>query len=334
MNKCFLIIQVVLVGVFISGCAQKVRIQALEPAEVDRVAKTKKIAVTNFQNDRVGLSTKIETNLARHKIQNKPFFTMVSRNDIKKIISEQKLQNSGLVEVSDAVEVGNLMGAEAIISGNVGHPSLSDTYFYESRTRCADKKCKELMYYKVRCKKRVIGLSAEIRIVDVAQGDIIYADSFSEASTYKHCRDDSRALPSREIATQRLADSIANRFTYKLTPHYRYFNVELLEDPDLDYDDNQEKLLESSLEYIKQNRYDKAERLLISLIDSTDQQSYVAFYNLGVVKEAKGEYLKAKEYYEKADNLVIEPQEVISASYLRINSIIEKHQLTQDQINR
>jgi len=324
----------VLVTIFISGCAQKVRIKALEPAEVDRAAKTKKIAVTGFKNDIVGLSSKIESNLARHKIENRLFFTMVSRNDINKIIKEQKLQNSGLVDVSTAVTVGDLIGAEAIISGNVGRASLNDTYFYERRSRCADKKCKELVYYNVRCKKRVVGLSADIRMVDVTRGDIIYADNISRTSTYKHCRDDSRALPSKEIAAQELADSIASTFTYKLTPHYRYFNVELLEDPDLDYDDNQELLLESSLEYIKQNRYDKAEKLLIRLIDSTGQQSYVAFYNLGVVKEAQGEYQKAKEYYEKADDLIIEPVEIVSSSYLRINSIIEKHQRTQEQINR
>jgi len=143
--------------------------------------------------------------------------------------------------------------------GEVGHDKLSDTRFYEKRAKCANKKCTELYYYKVSCTKRVISLSADIKMIDVTKGDIIYADSSSKSSSFSHCRDDSRILPSKDSVAQRLAVLIANEFTYKLTPNYTYFEVELLDDPDLDYDDTQETLLESSLEYIEHNRLDKAE---------------------------------------------------------------------------
>jgi curli biogenesis system outer membrane secretion channel CsgG len=334
MNKKLIVILLPLVSIFISGCAQKVGMKALEPAEVDRASQTKKITVTDFAYDDIGLSNKIEANLASHKINNQNYFTIVSRGDFDKIIREQKLQNSGLVDTSTAVEVGNLIGAQAIISGNVGRLSSSDTHYYEERSKCADKKCKEVYTYNVGCTKRVVGLSAELKMVDIAAGDIIYADTLSKNAAYYHCSDDSRTIPSIESAGQSLASSIANDFTFKLTPHYRYFDVELLEDPDLDYTDEQEKLLEVSLEYIKQNRYDKAEKFLFDLIDSTNAQSYVAFYNLGVVKEAEGHYLEAKEYYEKADALMVEPVEQISKAYVRIQSLIAKREQTQAQMQR
>ena len=334
MKKIISFLAVVGISIFMSGCAQKVTIKALEPAEVDRAAQTKKVSIAPFKNDTIGLSTKIEANLARHRLDNKKYFTIVSRSDFDKIIREQKIQNSGLIDESTAVEVGNLIGAEAIISGNVGKITSNDTRFYEERTRCADKKCKTLVRYKVSCTKRVIGLSAEIRMVDVVRGDIIYADTMSKTSTYKHCKDDSSVLPSREIAAQSMASTMANSFTFKLTPYYRSFSVVLLEDPDLDYNDRQEQLLEVSLEYIKQGRYDKAERFLFDLIDSTQQQSYVAFYNLGVIKEAEGNYKDAKEYYEAADNLMIEPVEEISSAYIRINNLIAKRDRAYSQITR
>ena len=334
MQKVGLFFITAVVAFIMSGCAQKVSMRALEPAEIDRAAYTKKVAVTDFYNDRVGLSSKIEANLASVKIDNKNYFTMVSRNDFKKIIREQRIQNSGLMDPSTAVDVGNLIGAEAIISGHVGNASVQDSYFYEQRVRCADKKCKELRYYNVRCKKRIVGLSAELRIVDVEKGDIIYAETMSPTSTFKHCADDSRALPSREMAAQELAIYIANSFTYKLTPHYRSFHVTLLEDPDLDYTDRQEKLLEVSLQYIEQSRYDKAEQFLIQLIDSTRGQSYVALYNLGVIKEAQGKYQEAKELYSQADHLMIEPVEEINEAVLRIDRLIEKRDKTREQLNR
>ncbi|MCD6190118.1 MAG: hypothetical protein J7K14_01075 [Sulfurimonas sp.] len=334
MNKTILLFTVTLIMFIMSGCAQKVNVRALEPAEIDRVAATKKVAVANFSNDNVGLSGKIEAKLARFRIDNKSYFTIVSRNDFNKIVEEQKIQNSGLVDQKTVVDIGNLIGAQAIISGNVGKATSQNSYFYVRRSRCADKKCKELIYYKVRCMKKVVGLSAELRMVDIAQGDIIYADTMNRSRTYTHCSDDSRALPSREMVAQDLAESIANSFIYKLTPHYRNFRVVLLEDPDLDYSDEQEKLLEVSLTYIEQGRFDKAEQFLFQLIDSTDSQSYVAFYNLGVVKEAQGNYLEAKEYYENADNLMIEPVQEINAAVIRINSLIEKRHRAQAQLAR
>jgi len=98
-----------------SGCAQKVRIKALNPAQIDRATSTKNIAVVRFKNDEVGLSSKIERNLSRFKLENKPFFTVVNRGNINQVLKEQKLQNSGLVETDEIVEVGNLIGAQALI---------------------------------------------------------------------------------------------------------------------------------------------------------------------------------------------------------------------------
>ena len=334
MNRIVLFLLSAVAMFFVTGCAQKVTIRALEPAEIDRAASTKKVAVTYFTHDRVGLSSKLEANLARVRIDGKNYFTMIRRNDFNKIVKEQKIQNSGLIDPSTAVDVGSLIGADAIILGNVGRATAQDSHFYETRTRCANKKCDKLEYYDVQCKKRVVGLSAELRMVDVSKGDIIYADTMNPSSVYKHCIDDPRPLPSREIAAQSLAQSIANDFSYRLTPHYRTFSVVLLEDSDLDYNDRQEQLLNVSLEYIKQGRYDKAERFLVDLIDSTSEKSFVPFYNLGVIKEAEGKYAEAKEYYENADKLMIEPIEEINLAVNRINSLIAKRNRTRNQLQR
>ena len=334
MRKKILILPFFALSLLLSGCAQKVKIKALEPAQIDRATHTKKIAVVDFKYDRVGLASKIESNLANYKIDAKAFFTMVSRSDISNVIREQKLQNSGLVDTKDIVDVGNFIGAQAIISGNVGRITSSDSHFYEKRTECLDKKCKEYRRYEVRCTKRLISLSADIKMVDVAKGDIIFADSISKARKYKHCIDDSRALPSKETVAQKFAQYIANDFTHKLSPHYRYFEVELLEDADLDYTDSQKKLLKSALKYIEHQRLDKAERLLTKLVDSTMQQSYVAFYNLGVVKESQGDYKKAQKYYHQADSLTIEPVESVDNAYVRINRLIEQRKQTQEQLKR
>lgn len=321
-----------LFGVVFGGCAQKVSIKALEPAEIDRATLTKKISVAYFEHDRVGLSNKIETKLLEKKIDGKNYFTVISRKDLDDIIAEQKLQSSGLVEVSKAVEVGNLLGAEAIISGSVSKIASNDTYYYEKRHRCADKKCNSVIEYSVGCTKRAIGLSADLRMIDVAKGDIIYADTLSKASEWSHCNDDSISLPSADMVAQNFANKMADDFVFKLTPHYGYFQVALLDSPDIKYKAREERLLEFALEYIEQNRLDKAEELLSELVDATGQKSYVAFYNLGVVKEAQGVYKDAQRYYKRADELAMKPVEEISEAYLRIARLIEKHKKATEQL--
>lgn len=320
--------------VLLSGCAQKVKIRALEPAQIDRAADTKKIALTKFRHDTVGLAAKIEAKLYNTKIDGKHYFTLISRNDLEHILKEQKLQNSGLIHPKEAVDIGELIGVEAIISGDIGRVTAQDSRFYERRSRCRDHECKRIEYYDVVCTTRVVGFSTELRMVDVKRGDIIYAQTLTPTESYKHCWDDGVPLPSPQMAADEMADEIAKSFVYKLTPHYRTFSVKLLDEGDLDYTDEQEKLLEMALKYIEQSRYDKAEQMLIELIESTNKQSYVAFYNLGVIKEAQGRYTQAKEYYEKADSLMVEPVEAIDNAVVRIKKLIQNRKRTHEQLKR
>jgi tetratricopeptide (TPR) repeat protein len=331
MNRYQLLL-IIIIAIILNGCTKKITIKMIEPAEINRATDTKRIIVTKFQNDKVTLDKKIESILSKYKIDGKKFFTIVSRDNTDQIIKEQKFQNSGIIDSNTIVDAGNLLGAEAIISGSVGDATLSDTIFYESRSRCEDKKCKKMIYYQVECMRRVVGLSAEIKMISIEKGDIIHADSMKKDLSYVHCSDDSLPIPSKITITQNISSYFANKFTYKLTPHYKYLSVELLDDGDLEYSDFQEKLLNDALVYIEHHRYDKAEKLLITLIDSTNEQSYVAFYNLGLLKEIKSEYLKAKEYYKKADDLTTQPVEAIDKAYIRINSTIKKYKLAQQQI--
>lgn len=318
----------------LQGCAQKVTIRALEPAAVDRAAMIKTLAVSRFGSDSVDLSGKIEVLLSRQKVEGEPFFRVLGRKDLETILQEQRYQHSGLMDPSTAVEAGRLIGAQAIISGTLSHPTMQDTAYFEKRSECMDKGCNKMRSYEVRCIKRVAALSAQIRMVDVAEGDIIYGETLSRSGEWSQCKDESRALPSKEMAAQQFAQEIAAKFVAKLTPSYRSFSVELLESPDLDYSSAQEKLHEDALAYIEHGRYDRAQELLGALIESTMRRSYVAFYNLGVVKEAQGAYDEAKSYYIEADRLADKPLEQISLAVLRIDEVIENRRRTLSQMER
>lgn len=310
------------------GCAQKVQIKSLHPAEISRAAVTKKIAVAEFKNDKVNLSGKIEAQIARYSIDGKPYFTTISRKDLDKVLAEQKIQDSGLTD-NTAGTLGSLIGAQAIILGELTNPSMQRSDYYVMRTKCKKDQCRE---EKVFCTKALAILSAQVRMIDTQKGDIIYADSLSRNGEWSHCKDDSYIIPSLEMAAQQLSDGISSDFVYKLSPHYVFMQVTLLEKPDLEYSDRQKLLLESALESIKQNRFDKAENLLGELIDSTAEKSYVALYDLGVVKEAQGMYEDAQNLYIKADTITLKPIEEISKALLHIQNLIEQNKTARLQI--
>lgn len=318
----------------LNGCATQVKVRSLEPAEIDRAAALHRIAVLDFKNDSPGLSGKIQTVLSEKNLDGKPFFTVVDRKNLSNTLKEQKLQYSGLLKEGKSAELGELLGAQALISGEITTRNYNDSHSTEKRSRCVDKKCKQQQEYNVSCTTRQIHLGATIQMVDVQQGDIITSQSPSLNSKTKKCNDDSKVLPNPEQEYNRLAIRMANTFGNKLTPNYITNTFDLLDDPDIRYTSAQKDALKYSLKFIEENRLDKAEIMLGELFQETEGKSYVAAYNLGAVYEALGQYEEAKTYYTIADELQTKPISEINAAVNRINQVMANREAALKQLQR
>ncbi len=323
------------VALLMSGCAQKVRIKALDPAEVGEMATKKKIAISGFKNDKHGLSGKIESQIAKHKLDKKRYFTVVSRKDLNKIMAEQKLQSSELMDEATATKVGKLIGAQAVINGEISSASASTGRYTEAREKClkyTKEGCVRYKHYRVTCNTIAAEVSANINIVDVETGSIIYGDMINKEYSADSCK--RGKVLSKGQALNRLTTAIASEFVYKLTPHYIYFTVALLDKIELEnVTEKQEKTFETSLAYIKAGRMGKAEKILQGLLDEVDGKSYVIAYVFGVVNEAQGKFDEAKKIYTMADDLTVEPVDEINLAITRIDRLIEKREEAKQQMN-
>jgi len=340
-----------LASILVTGCAEKLRIKALNPAEVGAMASKKKVAVSNFRKDNIGLSGKIEAEIAKQKLDKKRYFTVLSRKDMKKVISEQKLQSSELMDEATTTKVGKLIGAQAIIGGEIASATAESGSYMEDREKCLKyykdgSGCAQYRYYKVKCNTTQASVSANINILNIETGSIIYGDTFNKEYSADSCKAGTTRLGlitmqgapkqilSKGQALNRLASAIASEFVYKLTPNYVYFSVSLLDSIELDnVTDKQEEKFDIALEYIKAARYDKAKKLLSSLMDELDGKSYVVAYVYGVVFEATGDFDEAKKMYHIADDLAIEPVAEINLAINRIDSLIEKREEARKQMN-
>ena len=319
-----------LIGLLLlTGCSHRVKVQVLQPAKINKLPREKVIAVYSFDKDTVGLSSKIETAFASKRFDGENYFSMISPSDIERIFSEQRLQDSGLLDESHSVELGKLVGAQVLVSGVVSNANSIDDHYKENRKRCVDKECKEIYTYTVSCTRRGMNLSAQVKMVDIEKGDIIYGDMLSETHFWRTCSDTAYRLPTPEQGLKMLSSNLALKFTAKFTPSYKSYYIGLLDEPDINYTDEYEKTLENALTYISYKRYEKAEELLSNLLERTQESSYVAAYNLGLVKEIKGEFNEAKQLYTLADNLTTEPIEEISLAMVRIKHTIHNFNTKQ-----
>jgi tetratricopeptide (TPR) repeat protein len=331
----------ILLGIllFMGGCAQKVTIKALAPAEVGEMATKKKIAINKFKNDRYGLSGKIESKIARQRLNGKKYFTVVSRKNLNDVMREQRLQSSELIDERTATRVGKLIGAQAMINGEIASASATSDKYIQDRVRCLkyvkNQGCIKYQKYFVTCRTIQASVSANINVVDVETGSVIYGDTFIKDYSADSCKNmlfSSRML-SKGQALNRLVDAIASEFVGKLTPKYIYFEVSLLEDVDVDLTREQENRFEGALEYLKASRMDKSYKLLQRLLDEVDGRSYVIAYDLGVANEALGKLQDAKELYMMADDLATKPIEEINSALVRIDNLIAKQEEAKVQMD-
>jgi len=339
------------VSILATGCAQKVRIKALNPAEVGEMASKKKVAISNFKNDIVGLSGKIESQIAKQKLDKKRYFTVLSRKDMAKVVAEQKLQSSELMDEATSAKVGKMIGAQAIINGEIASANAESSSYMESKKECLNyykdgSGCARYRFYKVKCNTTQATVAANINIVNVETGAIIYGDTLSKNYSADSCKAGKtnlgllmldtgpKQILSKRQALNKLASNIASEFVYKLTPNYIYFSVGLIESIELDNaTDAQNKKFDIALQYIKAARYGKAKKLLQALMDDLDGKSYAVAYVDGVVYEATGNLDKAKELYTIADDLTVEPVPEINLAMNRIDTLIEKRDEARKQMN-
>lgn len=335
----------VVLTLLITGCATKTTIQALEPAEIDRSAALKQVAILAFDENlgtyrnryHINFAPKLEALMANYQLDGKAYFVILSRNQLDRILDEQKLQHSGLVDDHNIVALGKLMGAQALISGSVSSAAYHDTRYFETRSReqCSeDGKGCQSVDYKVSCTVREIGLGIQIKMTDVEKGDLVTAQSFDESAQWSACQDQRASLPSPEKGFEQLSNQIAEQFLQKIAPRYVRFDVVLLDDPEVELTSDQKGRFKAALEFVEANRLDRAGALLSQLHLELQHKSYVIAYNLGVIKESEAAYAEAKRLYQIADRLALTPVDEINLAIERIERLIANQQRAQLQLNQ
>jgi len=145
-----------------------------EPEKTTLVGPKKKLIVIDFENKSAygqqrlgkGISDVLTTELSRTNN-----FILVEREKLQSLINEQILGETGLVNQQNSVKIGNMLGADAIITGSITQ--------FGTRTETYD-------VILTSGKKQIANCAVDLRIVDVSTGQIVWAGSGAGEASVEH----------------------------------------------------------------------------------------------------------------------------------------------------
>jgi hypothetical protein len=227
-------------------------------------------------------------------------FVVVERQRMEQILEEMKLGQSGLVDESQAAQVGKLLGVDAIITGQV-NAAVKDTWDTETRTITKGSgKNKVEEKKEVWCNKRVATVSATIRIVNVETGQLIGTREATNRQEAKNCDgDNTKELPPADQSIDLCLQAVAKQLINYYMPHFEQKKFEFAKIEGRDYKRQADAAKESIEDYDLHTAY-----INYSAILDQDPYNHAALFNLGVLHEVVGNYQSAVEKYKTAATLI------------------------------
>jgi len=159
-------------GALCSACGPSTRIrkeQAVTATETEKVKSKftgpkRRIGVVEFENksaygQRLGTAA---SDILVTELSKTGKFVVVERDKLNKILDEQKLQSTGVIDPKTAVAVGKVLGLSAIVTGSVSEFGV---------------KTEGTEMILSQSKNQIAEATVDIRIVDAETGQVLFADS-------------------------------------------------------------------------------------------------------------------------------------------------------------
>lgn len=326
MKKLFSISLIIVLSYFFTGCSsKKLTVRTLHPSKIEK-EKINVVKIERFRNDDVNQTLSLENKIVNKIVDNKRVFTL--KNDI--------------------------FGVDAIITGEVLNSSVSFQTYYKEEidySRCRyyrydeKHKRKDCIEYSIRyipCENREYNVTTNVQLIQPITNKIIFSKTYDKSSLDNVCFD--RPYPFNMVLSSekyrvnsQIANEIANDIIDDISPHYVYFNINIIEELDennLSYTKEQRKRFENIVELISNTNLDIAKTQLEILDKELNQNSFEVIYNLALIYEASGKLEIANNLYNEAKmkTINIEYLDLINYGINRTNLNLEEKIKAKSQL--
>lgn len=299
------------------GCAGARVSQVVEvPARQSGMVDSRKLAVYYFNGDTDGtITAQVESYLSNINVRGTPYFEVLEREMLDKIIEEQNMvSSSGYFNENDAVRLGKLSGADTLIMGSVNQPHVSSRHYRKAVDYCMDKKCTQKETRYISCVDRAANVDLTLKAVSVRRGSIIFTQNYSGKASNTDCGEE-RSKNEADLRNEAIGQ-ILNNLRKDVAPYQVTLSIEFMDEDDYMNSATKSKL-EGAMEYIKQRRVDRACEIFKDAL-AGDANSPALYYNLGVCAEIDGDLDKAEALYNQSERKTAKPIRLISEAINRV----------------
>lgn len=158
---------------FLSACAPGTKIRQKDSTTVDVTEKVvskytgpkRRIGVVSFENKAPYAQARIgntATDIMITELVKSGKFIVVERDKMDKLMEEQKLGQSGVIDPNTAAKVGKILGLNAIVTGSISQFGV---------------KSEGKDFIISQSKQQIVECTVDVRVVDAETGQVILADS-------------------------------------------------------------------------------------------------------------------------------------------------------------
>lgn len=314
----------------LSGCvAPKAQVAVSVPANTD-ISHARRLAVLPFDGPGAKeLQSAVETALINARNGGQPYFTVVSREQLNRVLREQDLGTSVRFDERTAAAIGKLVGAEALVTGIVSAFDTSDRRFSQQWTVYSAGGDKDGRKVTASCLEREGRVVATIKIIEVESAMMIAAKPLTAVGSSEDCaeRRSGLKITDKNVMLNGLSHQVAAGLMAEVTPRRLYQAMELRDEDDGGGGKEVSERLKRGILYAENGSWEMAREEWEDAV-RLNPNSAAAHYNLGVAHEAHGKLEKARNSYRTAARL--QPDEL----YIRASMAIEERLRDADRFYR
>ena len=250
---------------------------------------------------------------------------------------------------ADAITLGQLSGADTILTGVIKWPHVARSHYTEERSKCVktedkksaltpgikSKKCVQYEKHNVDCTKQRSNIEFVIKAVSVENREIAFTKRYAGSAENSYCRDNEKdnKMPANKLSRKAIADAIG-KMRYDVAPYTVVLTIDLMkkDESQLDQNETVKTLLDEGLNFARHGRMDRACDNF-SRAEQQYNQSAALYYNLGVCAEIKNDLDGAAQLYSQADGLTTKHNKTIDNAIYRIKDRKLKAEQVAEQMH-
>ena len=213
-------------------------------------------------------------------------YSVVERSRLEAVLEEQEMSDIGFVTDADAAQIGQLLGVEVMIYGDISTDSKDKR---TTETKRINKK-----NVLVNCYNREMLVQASIRFVDTKTGEILATRRSSKKVSDKQYGSN-KNLADASLMAEQCVNHIAWEFVNMINPWFEFSSFELEKIKIKEFKDKADIAAKAA----ENLELDKAYAIYNELYE-LDSYNPKFLYNMGVLYEVTGNFEEAQEMYAGA----------------------------------